>query len=371
MESMDGHRAMSDSFMPMTPMTPMTPATGGYSPQPQLSPPSQRTQAKTQSYSPLRAEHNAAQPSYGSPYLPTQPVDQSLSAPSFGDYQPSGSQAAQSFDDYEPPTSSFEPPSYQPFDPDAEDNEEEQKPKKKSFMDDDDEEDLVARAAALKISSGSKSDADKKADEAFRKAAEADAKRDKEAGAKKGGGWLSGWFKKDPNAAPGPIKAKLGEESSFYYDPDLGKWVNKKGGASGEPERVTATPPPPKGPPMAGRSASGGAMAPPIGPPSGLMKPPTSAPQRSSSMPPPMAVPGSRSSTPGLPSDTEGGPKPPTLARPSFGAASGPPSRPGTGMSNASSIDDLLGAPQARKGAGAKKKKGGRYVDVFPQGQAS
>jgi len=53
------------------------------------------------------------------------------------------------------------------------------------------------------------------------------------------------------------------------------------------------------------------------------------------------------------------------LARPSFGAASGPPSRPGTGMSTASSIDDLLGAPQARKGAGAKKKKGGRYVDVL------
>jgi hypothetical protein len=40
-------------------------------------------------------------------------------------------------------------------------------------------------------------------------------------------------------------------------------------------------------------------------------------------------------------------------------------------MSTASSIDDLLGAPQARKGGAAKKKKGGRYVDVFPQGQAS
>jgi hypothetical protein len=88
-------------------------------------------------------------------------------------------------------------------------------------------------------------------------------------------------------------------------------------------------------------------------------------------MPPPMAGPGSRASTPGIPSDTENAPKPPALARPSFGAASGPPSRPGTGMSTASSIDDLLGAPQARKGAGAKKKKGGRYVDVFPQGQAS
>jgi COPII coat assembly protein SEC16 len=350
----------------------MTSATGHYSPQSQLSPPSQRTQAKTQSYSPLRAEHNAAQLSYGSPYMPTPPVEDLAAAPSFGGGQPSQPAMTQSFDDNPPPSSSFDDtPSYQPYNPDEEDKEEDKKPKKKSFMDDDDDEDLVARAAALKIGSSSKSDADRKADEAFRKAAEADAKRDKEAAAKKGGGWLSGWFKKDPNAAPGPIKAKLGEESSFFYDPDLGKWVNKKGGASGEPERATATPPPPKGPPMGARSASGGAMAPPAGPPSGLMKPPTSAPQRSSSMPPPMALPGSRSSTPGIPSDNEGGPKPPTLARPSFGAASGPPSRPGTGMSTASSIDDLLGAPQARKGAGAKKKKGGRYVDVFPQGQAS
>jgi hypothetical protein len=368
MESIDGQRAMSDSYMPMTPMTP---STGPYSPQPQLSPPSQRTQAKMQSYSPLRAEHNVSQASYGSPYLSTPSLEQSALAPSFGEYQSLSSQVGSSFDDHGQKSNSFEAPSYQPFNPDADDDEEDKKPKKKSFMDDDDEEDLVARAAALKINSGSKSDADKKADEAFRKAAEADAKRDKEAGAKKGGGWLSGWFKKDPHAAPGPIKAKLGEESSFYYDPDLGKWVNKKGGASGEPERATATPPPPKGPPGANRSASGGPMAPPMGPAIGLMKPPTSAPQRSSSMPPPMAIPGSRSSTPGIPSDNEGGPKPPTLARPSFGAASGPPSRPGTGMSNASSIDDLLGAPQARKGAGAKKKKGGRYVDVFPQGQAS
>lgn len=42
-------------------------------------------------------------------------------------------------------------------------------------------------------------------------------------------GWFGGWFgKKDQNAGPGPIKAKLGEESSFYYDTELKKWVNKK-----------------------------------------------------------------------------------------------------------------------------------------------
>ncbi|CAO2648536.1 Nn.00g078030.m01.CDS01 [Neocucurbitaria sp. VM-36] len=373
MESADGSmmRAVSDSYMPITPTT------GSYSPsQSQLSPP---RQAKSQSYSPLRAEHNASQPSYGSPYLPTPPVEELSSAPTFGGYQPP--QASfdepppsagheQPYGGYEPPSSTFEAPSYQPYNPDEEDKPEEDQPRKKSFMEDDDD-DLVTRAAALKISSGGKSEADRKADEAFRKAAEADAQRDKEAAAAKKGGWFGGWFKKDPHAAPGPIKAKLGEENSFVYDPELKKWVNKKGGST-EAGKSTATPPPPRGGPPgggAGRSASGGAMM-AMGPPQGgLMRPPTSnpGPQRSSSMPPPMALPGSRASTPGIPSDSEGA-KPPTLVRPSFGAASGPPSRPGTGMSNASSIDDLLGAPQARKGAGAKKKKGGRYVDVMAQG---
>jgi hypothetical protein len=37
-------------------------------------------------------------------------------------------------------------------------------------------------------------------------------------------------------------------------------------------------------------------------------------------------------------------------------------------MSNASSIDDLLGAPAAKKGSVRTKKKGGnRYVDVMAQ----
>jgi hypothetical protein len=45
------------------------------------------------------------------------------------------------------------------------------------------------------------------------------------------------------------------------------------------------------------------------------------------------------------------------------------PSRPGTAMSNASSIDDLLGPPVPRKGSAtlkkAAKKKGRGYVDVM------
>ena len=53
----------------------------------------------------------------------------------------------------------------------------------------------------------------------------------------------------------------------------------------------------------------------------------------------------------------------------STGPPSAPPSRPPTGMSstsNVSSIDDLIGAPQARKGGTVKKGKKGRgYVDVM------
>jgi hypothetical protein len=380
--SMDSVRSVSDTYMPASqPSSPYTPG------QAMLSPTSQRLQGKTQSYTPLRAEPSAAL-SYGSPYAPTPPVEGSASAPAFGGYQPPQA----SFDDpapandeqpstgyepsasYEPPTSSFDSPapSYTPYEPEPEEDEEEKepepKPKKKSFMDDDDDDDLAARASALKISSAKpsgKSEADRATDEAFRKAAEEDAKRDKEAASNKKG-WFGGWFKKDPNAqqqGPGPIKAKLGEENSFVYDPELKKWVNKKAGAT-DTAKPAATPPPPRGgPPAAARSASGG--PPPMGPPQTSLRPPTSMPPRSSSMPPPMDM-ASRASTPGVPSDTEGAAKPATLARPPL--ASGPPSRPSTSMSNASSIDDLLGAAQPRKGAAAKKKKGGRYVDVMAQG---
>lgn len=48
------------------------------------------------------------------------------------------------------------------------------------------------------------------------------------------------------------------------------------------------------------------------------------------------------------------------------GPPSAPPSRPATAMSGVSSIDDLIGAPQARKGGTVKGKKRGRgYVDVM------
>lgn len=166
-----------------------------------------------------------------------------------------------------------------------------------------------------------------------------------------------------------PIRAKLGEASSFIYDPELKRWVNKKAGADNV-EVKSATPPPPKaGPP---RTAS--------------VPPPTSAPRATGSAPPMIAQRAVSEYAPG-PSHTDGQSEssssnlaPPMMARSASNGSmglgssggppsSGPPSRPGTGMSNASSIDDLLGPALPRKGGAtvkkAAKKKGRGYVDVM------
>lgn len=273
---------------------------------------------------------------------------------------------------YEPPTGGYEPPSYTytPYEPEP-DSPEDAKPKPKRFGDEDEDDGMAQQGAALK-----KAQADKAADEAFRKAAEADAARDKnDSGGKKG--WLGGWFggKKDPNLAqtPGPIKAKLGEENSFYYDENLKKWVNKKGGSESSTP-AAATPPPPKGP--VGRVTSASSMGPPSGPPSrassGMGPPPapTSRPPTSASG---QAFSSGHSSGPpsrvATPSSEAGG-NVPASAVPMNGDLNpglAPAVRPGSSLSTASSIDDLLaGPPGARKGGTLKgKKKGGRYVDVM------
>lgn len=274
---------------------------------------------------------------------------------------------------YEPPSGGYEPPSYQPYQPEPEAEEEAgdapSKPKKKSFMDDDDDGAAMATSAAtLK-----KSQADRDTDDAFRKAAEADAARDQGKGGKgdQKAGWFGGWFKgKDPNLAPGPIRAKLGEENKFHFDKELGKWVSKDGGSESATP-AAATPPPPRGP--ASRVASAAAaMGPPSGPPSrvsssaGVMtmsgsRPPTAG----SGRPPAASGPPSRVATPA----TNGGEGPGMPFAPSLmngEASSGPPSRPPTSMSTASSLDDLIGPPGGKKGGTVKgKKKGGRYVDVM------
>ncbi|EEQ91606.1 COPII coat assembly protein SEC16 [Blastomyces dermatitidis ER-3] len=287
----------------------------------------------------------------------------------FGGYQPTlhrqstieqeiGSSATEN-QSYEPPagTTGYEPPSYEPGPVNT--DESDQDNPKTSFMDDDDD-DLAARNEAIR-KAAEKERKDREADEAFRKAAEEDAK--KPITEKKG--WFSWWGKKDPNASsPGPIRAKLGEENSFYYDKELKRWVNKK-----DPDSATttthSTPPPPKGPAPPSRSASATNGIPPLGnniltSGSALTLAP---PPNPSSGPPSQAGDSSpRNLSPGIPSLA-----PPSSASPMPRSVSaGLPSRPGTALSNASSIDDLLGAPQARKGNTVRGKKRGRgYVDVM------
>ncbi len=193
------------------------------------------------------------------------------------------------------------------------------------------------------------------------------AKKDAPAAPAKKGWGLGGWFggKKeatsDTSQPNKPIKAKLGEESSFVYDPELKRWVNKKAGKDGIPETPSATPPPPRaGPP---RAVSG----------SPVMEPTSALRAISGSTPPQRSVSAFATSTPPGQSNGPSGlavplPMSRTASNGSVnGPPSAPPSRPGTGMSNASSIDDLLGPPMARKGGAKKAKKGRGYIDVMSE----
>ncbi|TKA66910.1 hypothetical protein B0A49_10574 [Cryomyces minteri] len=370
-------------------------------------PPADSYEQRTTSYElPTSTPYSPPSTSYG-------PPPQSPNSPQRTPYEPPASNDEPPSRGYEPPATSYEPPAstyqpyepepYQPYEPTSEPSSpvEEKKPKKKSYMDNsDDEDELLRRAAALKASqpptstSKSKADADREADAAFRRAAEADAARDASAPSSSAEkkGWFGGWFKKDANASlaasaaggraasSGPVvhRAKLGEENSFVYDPELKKWVNKKAPkeSSDAGKAAAGTPPPPRGGPTRAASAGVGlgvggmGPPPPVGMPSGLAK---------SSAPP------SRLGSPAVdaasPPPTQGLHSPPVAAAgglpiPSSlsgivggpGAGSAPPSRPPTSMSNASSIDDLLGAPAPRKGGTVKgKKKGGRYIDVMAQ----
>ncbi|KAI0104848.1 Sec23-binding domain of Sec16-domain-containing protein [Nemania sp. FL0031] len=282
--------------------------------------------------------------------------------PSYGAYEPpsmnSFEQSTSQIDTssiYEPPSyqpSGFEPPSYEPGP--MHDEELERKPKQKSFMDDDDDD-----IPGLKSKEKSKTEKDRENEEMFRKVAEEEAKRAAEAKAAKKGGWgFGGWFgggKKETAELPNkPIKAKLGEASSFVYDPDLKRWINKKPGAENAPTK-SAPPPPPRAastPPISTMSA----------PPMGMMAPPPSRPT-----PPPMTL-SKAISQESL--NAPGGA--PLMARSisnqsnisaTGGPQSAPPSRPATSLSTASSIDDLLAAGP-RKGT-KKARKSGRYVDVM------
>jgi hypothetical protein len=358
---------------PHTPVTEQPPANMFASPQPipNANSPQKHHESSQLSY------NQTISSSYKPPANSYTPFTNSYEPPASNSYEPSTSSGYEPpAGGYEPPSSGYEPPSYEPATMDDEPDSPIDTRPKKSFMDDDDD-DIPGLKQPPANREKTKAEKDREADEAFRKAAEADAQKAKEAAPAKKGWGLGGWFggskkEADMGAQPNkPIRAKLGEASSFYYDPEHKRWINKKGGAEAT-EAKTATPPPPKaGPP---RTSS--------------VPPPTSAPRPMSMggmAPPPMGQRAVSESAPPPQSDgqNELGGGPPTLAPPAMARSasngsiglgggplsSGPPSRPGTGMSNASSIDDLLGPAVPRKGAAAKtaakKKKGRGYVDVM------
>ncbi|KAI1284416.1 Sec23-binding domain of Sec16-domain-containing protein [Xylaria sp. FL0933] len=349
----------------------VTPDASPYMPTSQSQPPSSPEQSSNvgyPGYQPFNGDHTSEGAS-GSPAYSVPDNNLHSKAPQSDNgfssgYQPYGGYQPPSMNSFEPPTTQtdasggYEPPSYEPsgFEPPSyepgptEDSELESKPKKKSFMDDDDDD-----IPGLKPKEKSKAEKDRENQELFKKVAEEEAKRAAEAeakGSKKSGWGFGGWFggsKKEPAEIPNkPIKAKLGEASSFVYDPDLKRWVNKKPGADNTPAK-SATPPPPRAastPPTSTTSA----------PPIGISAPPLARP-----IPPPMTL-SKAISQESL--NAHGGA--PLMARSvsNQSNASAPPSRPTTSLSNASSIEDLLGASGPRKGA-KKPRKSGRYVDVM------
>ncbi|KAF8462130.1 Sec23-binding domain of Sec16-domain-containing protein [Kalaharituber pfeilii] len=389
---------------PTTSANPYEPTNSNYSPY---------SSANSHSYNPA-SQQSSSQYSAANPYMPQGGYEPAAgksttdsSNPSNGSFD-SPAATKSTFEDtsssytYEPPQPSYggyEPPTSEAPATAERDSEhkkddsadEKPKPKKKSFMDDDDDDaEFVARAAKLK-----------QEEEEKRKKEEEEKK--KEQASSGGGGWFRWFVKKDSASGGGPIKAKLGEESSFYYDPDLKRWINKK--APPEDNVPKSTPPPPKrtsGPPSRPGSAappqSLTASAPPPTksasvPPMNTSYPPspstpTAPPPRAGTpvAPPPRAgtpstpsnAPPSRvgtpapPSTPGTPRSAPPPPPPASAPPPAAGAGkSAPPTRPST-AAGGDMLDDLLGGPPqpgARKAAGAaaggKKGRKGRYVDVM------
>ena len=361
----------------------------------------------------------APQPTFESPSSFETPKEDDSYKPESGGYAPLE-------DSYAPPehTRGYTPPAYEPDNMgDVPSSPNEKKRSKKGYLEDDEDDWGMKKPKAVDSEGGkTKQEKDREADEAFRRAAEEDgeffrpvipwrrpsqredaddsttAKKAEAEQPKKKGWGLGGWFKKgsmdstpsnSPQSVPGkPIRAKLGEESSFYYDPDLKRWVNKKAGKE-EQAKASATPPPPKGPPRMntappaahGQGVVRAGSAPPMPPmPMGgnFAQPPSSQPSRQGS--PAMMTP------PGPPSRQDSGGLGANLAPPmqrsvsalshgSDGSSTGPPvsggsappSRPSTGvLGSKSTIDDLLGPAVPRKrGEGGKKKRAGRYIDVM------
>ncbi|ANB12296.1 Sec16p [Sugiyamaella lignohabitans] len=163
-------------------------------------------------------------------------------------------------------------------------------------------------------------------------------------------GWFSGWFKKgEDDGQPKAVRAKLGEESSFYYDQELKRWVNKK--APLDNAKPAAPAPPPKSSKPSAASTPGIPSPSTVATPSPVATPPiggeraASAPVRA---PPGMPGPSSLSGGPSLSASTSSS----DLRKPSPSSGGG--------------LDDLLASvPTTRKPA--KRSARNRYVDIMAQ----
>ncbi|TID17605.1 hypothetical protein CANINC_003971 [Pichia inconspicua] len=105
---------------------------------------------------------------------------------------------------------------------------------------DDNEKDKAAQRKAEKEAELKRKEEE---EEERKKKKEEEEESKKKAKNSKDGGWF-GWIAKGKNDdKPKPIKAKLGEENSFYYDEKLKRWINKKQPL--EEQLEAAKPPPP------------------------------------------------------------------------------------------------------------------------------
>lgn len=171
----------ASSYEP-SPYAPQTPATENASPNIFSSPQAISTfdSPRTNSYTPPEAtvhqpqssSYEAPANSYGPPSEAYEPfAPSSYEPPTVISYESPASDGYElpSVGGYEPPSGSYEPPSYQPGTVDESDSPIDTRPKKKSFMDDDNDDMPAPREKT-------KAEKDREADEAFRKAAEADGK---------------------------------------------------------------------------------------------------------------------------------------------------------------------------------------------------
>ncbi|KLO10677.1 hypothetical protein SCHPADRAFT_832213 [Schizopora paradoxa] len=157
--------------------------------------------------------------------------------------------------------------------------------------------------------------------------------------------WLGRlWSRGSTPAAstPGPVKANLGEQSSFYYDKDLKRWVNKKAGA--EETKTEALPPPP---PSRAQTVSPSRIAPGM--------------SASKSFPPP----------PRPMSAAEPGMGPPLKSLPRIQSNLVPHPSTDSAPPTPAVMSGITGAPptgRSKSAAAAKRGARNRYVDVFENG---